>query len=218
MRSVGGFRHARPLVIALLLVVLSGGCGDSDPRETASAKQPDAKRQIARTYYPANANGQRRTYRNTNAVPIQLTSDSVTPDGVIGRRYECRREVVWLPLKWGKVPPSTKALVLISERIAPADDRESAPRGPISGYLLANLTPTTRQLRVGKFPAEALAIVYRPKSYCPRARGGQSFFFQIYALPSVVDPQALSTDSLTSVAREAIATGAMRARYGVPRG
>jgi hypothetical protein len=113
---------------------------------------------------------------------IRFESRAVLPNGEISPSYECGFGSVWLPLKWGSVPPETEELVLYFGRF-----KENAGAGSPKikvpfAILITDIDPTVREIETNTLPEGVVPVVYKIPNSCPSARNGQNIVMQLFAL------------------------------------
>jgi hypothetical protein len=125
---------------------------------------------------------------------IRFFSPAVRSDGVIAPRYECGGGSIWLPLRWGPVPPETKELVLYFGRYARAKGKsERALKVPF-GILVTKLDPSRRGVNALPLEAEP-TLIHRPFQSC-KDRRGQNILLELFALKHPLPVPEAKTDTV----------------------
>jgi Raf kinase inhibitor-like YbhB/YbcL family protein len=123
---------------------------------------------------------------------LKLTSPAFAQEGNIPPKYTCNGEDKSPPLAWNDPPTGTKSIALTMED-------PDAPLGIWGHWVLYNLPPTARSLAEGisigaSLPDGSLqgANSARRLGYsgpCPPS-GTHRYFFRLYALDTVLQPEA----------------------------
>jgi phosphatidylethanolamine-binding protein (PEBP) family uncharacterized protein len=184
----------------LAIAALVAGCGGSFHASRSGARSGSTKQQEISFGSPAVSGSKK-------LIPV---------------RYQCTGARIWLPLKWGAVPPHTGELVLYVGGYG-------SPRTLAPGRRLALITarslvigikPSMHQLSAGGMPAGAHGLNRLGLPVCPPKHEGQEFVFRLYAISreQKINPDALKSQSpselLTKISRETLAVGLFTARYG----
>lgn len=140
-----------------------------------------------------------------NGSTIRFESPAVRADGVISPSYRCGGGSIWLPLKWGSVPPDTKELVVYLGRfIGGAETGSRRLRVPF-GILITNIDPSTPGIPTNTLPPESVPVTYRTFNSCPPARKGQNVLLQLFALERPLQtPASPSSDSVIELTEAAL--------------
>ncbi len=153
---------------------------------------------------------------------IEFQSPALHANGVIPASFRCNGNGIWLPLRWGALPATTRELVIYVARFK---QPEGVPGGSATAELIAQqlivgLKPTRHRLGVGKLPHGALIGYYevghKRASICPAKGSSQGVLFGLYALPH---PQNITRGSqsgglLNKLRAEAVALGTFTASLG----
>ena len=110
---------------------------------------------------------------------MKLTSSAFQNNQFIPAKYTCDGEDINPPLTISDVPAQAKSLVLI------VDDPD-APGGTFTHWVVANISPTTREIREGTLPEGAIEYGndFGKLDYggpCPPS-GTHRYFFRLFAL------------------------------------
>jgi hypothetical protein len=192
---------ARRFLLGLLLCLSLAACGGSDHsarRAKAGATGEDA----------------------STKPKISLSSPVLERRIVIPARYTCAADV-WLPIRWGPLPSSTREVVLYFSSYG--NPKRLGQSETISKLVAAGavirLDPGLHQLRVGRPPQGASVIGERSAQICPPKHPGQRFFFTLYALSAGhritrADLESMGAGALLAkIGRESEAIGEFAARY-----
>jgi hypothetical protein len=183
---------SRLQLIALTLAVALCGCGD-----THSQTYPDRARYV------------------------DFRSPVLTAGNVIPAHYRCGPRI-WLPLKWGALPPKTVELAL---SFGGYGSRQIVAKGSawtpiIAGALIVGLNPSQRGLSVGGFPKGAIGLGESQVPVCPPNTTGGKFIFRLFALQRghSISRAMVSSESayelLNRLIRESRVVGEFFASYG----
>ncbi len=167
-----------PLVLPLILLVSTmSSCGSAS--SPTSTPQPPAP--------AAPAQGEEA------AISIELTSAAFAPGASIPTKYTCDGDDISPPLEWGDPPQDTQSFALV------ADDPD-APGGMWVHWVLYNLPSETRALPEAVPPDAELSDgsrhgqnSWKRLDYggpCPPS-GTHRYFFKLYALDTLLDPDAI---------------------------
>lgn len=185
-------RHAVSVGVSLL-VLAAGGCGTSEVHRSTSP--------------PERAD-------------ISIHSPGLLDGATIPARYACTKGI-WLPLRWGAVPPDTGELVLYMGSFG-----ERRPTSKNTTYALivarsmvVGLKPTTHELPAGALPYGAHTLVDAQMPTCPSNPSGREFVFRLYALPRSrrFEHNRLISEAMSNlverISHEASAIGVLSANY-----
>lgn len=161
------------------------------------------------------------TTASTRTVPsIPFTSPVLTPGKQIPASYKCNIRNVWVPLRWGTLPPQTQELAMY---IVSFDAPKAAPGGTAKAEIKATavvvgLAPTLHGLSRGKYPHGVRVGVHKAAgeavSICPAKGATQNLFFRLYALPRKLSLQsAQGANLVTTMNKEALEVGTFLATY-----
>lgn len=151
---------------------------------------------------------------------ISLSSPVLERGIVIPSRYTCAADV-WLPIRWGALPPDTREVVLyfssygIPKRLGHG---QTISKLVAAGGVI-RLDPGLHRLRVGRPPEGASVVGERSAQICPPKHPGQRFFFTLYALSAEhritrTDLESMGAGALLAkIGRESEAIGEFAARY-----
>ncbi|MFQ5654189.1 MAG: YbhB/YbcL family Raf kinase inhibitor-like protein [Planctomycetota bacterium] len=195
-----------PLVAALLLVVLLGGC--DRPGDSAAMTPP----------------GQAPTPRKEGSPMQELSIESTafSHDGTIPRRHSGEGEDLSPALRWSGVPEGTRELALI------VDDPDAPTARPWVHWVLYKLAPETRELAEGVPPVEQVAdlsgALQGTNSWGrvgyggpmpPPGHGVHHYRFHLYALdmPLSIGAGVAKQALLDAMAGHVIAEGELVGRY-----
>jgi len=183
-------RVVAALTCAALLAGLAAGCGGGGGSALSSAGRP--------------ALG-----------AIHLSSGALGPKGLLPRRFTCDGAGRSPPLAWSGVPAAARELALVLEDM-------DAPGGRFVHWTVWRLRPTVTRLGEGSAPTGAAQgrndfgkMGYGPP--CPpRGAPPHHYLFTLYALraPLGLAPGADPSTAIGAIARDQLASGALRTYYG----
>jgi phosphatidylethanolamine-binding protein (PEBP) family uncharacterized protein len=152
---------------------------------------------------------------------IVFGSPAIAAGRVVPAHYKCDTRNVWLPLRWGTLPPNTRELALYIVRFGtPGQSTSGAVKAEIKAEsIILGLRPTLRQLSPGKFPHGALVAVHAPggqvQSICPPKGATQNLLFRLYALRRKLHltRQVRKENLVAVVTKEALEVGTFITSY-----
>jgi phosphatidylethanolamine-binding protein (PEBP) family uncharacterized protein len=156
-----------------------------------------------------------------NEAAFPFGSPALVAGRLIPARYKCDVKNVWLPLRWGSLPPRTQELALYIIRFA---NPKLAKGGTAKAEILATavvvgITPKLRGLSPGKYPPGALVGVHEPNnaqaSICPPKGVTENLLFRLYAMPRKLGLRKGSggANLVEKLRSEALGAGAFIASY-----
>ncbi len=139
---------------------------------------------------------------------IKVISTAFEPNRPIPERYSCEGENVPPPLRWEGTPPGTAEVAVVVED-------PDAPSGTFVHWIAVGIEPATHGLESGALPrgANVLAGSSDNATYVgpcpPNGSGTHHYFFEVYALPRLLDlsPAAPPLEKVRAIRREASAGG-----------
>lgn len=151
---------------------------------------------------------------------ILFGSPVETAARIIPSRYKCNNREVWVPLKWGALPPGTKELALYIVRFgAPKVVAGGKVKAEVKAEeLVLGLHASLHELKPGKYPHGALIAVHaqpgEPLSVCPPKRKPENLLFRIYALGRKLHiAKSAKVNPLQEVTNAATEAGTFIVRY-----
>lgn len=168
------------------------GCGDSQSGSDSSQDSRSSSEKRATRESPAR---------------IRFESPAVRADGVVSPRFECGGGSIWLPLRWGAVPPETEELAVYLGRFVPRKGAHSQRLSVPFGIFITNIDPSIRGIPTNTLPAESSYVTYKPFDSCPRERRGQNILLILFALERPVRWRSLSSDAVVGFTESALGMG-----------
>ncbi len=153
--------------------------------------------------------------------PIRLTSTAFSDEQLIPIDYTCDGKNLSPPLSWTDVPPEARSLVLLC-------DDPDAPLRTWSHWVVFNISPGLTGFKDGIADVESLTLEGGHSARqgkndlgdigyggpCP-PQGTHRYFFRIYALDTVLNPErgALRSTVLKAMEDHVLAEGILVGKY-----
>ena len=151
---------------------------------------------------------------------IPFSSPVVTAARLIPSRYKCSNRQVWVPLRWGALPPGTKELALYMVRFgAPKVVAGGKVKAEVKAEeLVLGLHPSLHSLKPGKYPHGALVAVHARRgealSVCPHKGVSENLLFRVYAIARKLHiAKSSKVNPLQQLTSGAIEAGTFIVRY-----
>lgn len=155
-------------------------------------------------------------------VPLSVRSPALSKHSsrvpLIRGSYRCKRNSIWLPLEWSKIPTGTREVVvaIVFRKIIEKNHGELAS-ALVTQEIVANLPPRTRQLRAGTLPRGAFIKHHYAGGYCPSLNEQSGVVFTVFAMSDghkLRKFEAIGTSTIDSLYRNALAVGSLAVFYG----
>jgi hypothetical protein len=183
------WRSAGALAVAALV---AAGCGESGSGSDSSQDRRSSTEERSTREDPAR---------------IRFESAAVRADDVISPRFECGGGSVWLPLRWGAVPPDTEELVVYLGRFIPRKGADPRRLSVPFGIFITKIDPSIRGIPTNTLPPESSYVTYKPFNSCPQGRRGQNILLRLFALERPVYWRSLSSDAVIEFTESALGMG-----------
>ena len=134
---------------------------------------------------------------------IRFESSAVRADGVIDPSTRCGSGSLWLPLKWGAVPPGTKELAVYIGRFKYEKVHGNLKLVVPFADLVYHIKPSRRGNAANTIPEEAAWSFFGDLS-CPPVRKGQSILQQVFAFDHPRYRRELTQAKATQLTEEAL--------------
>jgi hypothetical protein len=174
--------HHRSLTAAsgtlgiLAVAVAFSGCGSAEP-STATARGGDRV--------------------------IRFESPAVGQNGIIAPTTRCGSGSLWLPLKWGPLPPGTKELAIYIGRFRYENSRGRLRLVVPFADLVYHIKPWQSGNAANTIP-EGAAWSFFGSLSCPPVRKGQKVLQEVFALNRTRYRRELTQESATHLTEEAL--------------
>lgn len=133
---------------------------------------------------------------------IRFESPAVRQDGLIASTTRCGSGSLWLPLKWGPLPPGTKELAILMSRFKYESSGGRVRLAVPFADLVYHIKPGRSGNAANTIP-EGAAWSFFGLS-CPPARKGQGILQEVFALDRARYRRELTQESATNLAEEAL--------------
>ncbi len=134
---------------------------------------------------------------------IHFKSPAVGADGVIRADYECGAGTLWLPTKWGPIPPQTEELAVYIGRFKYKKvDGEKKLVVPFAD-LISHIKPSVRHIAANTFPP-GISWSALGSNSCPTARLGQNILMELFAFDQSTSSRELNSRVATRLTEEAL--------------
>lgn len=160
----------------LAVAVALGGCGSAEP-STATAGTGDRV--------------------------IRFESPAVGQNGIIAPITRCGSGSLWLPLKWGPLPPGTKELAIYIGRFRYENSEGHLRLVVPFADLVYHIRPWRSGNAANAIP-EGAAWSFFGSLSCPPVRKGQAILQEVFALNRTRYRRELTQESATHLTEEAL--------------
>jgi hypothetical protein len=143
---------------------------------------------------------------------IRFESPAVRRNGIIAPTTRCGSGSLWLPLKWGPLPPGTKELAIYIGRYKYENSGGRLRLVVPFADLVYHIKPWRSGNAANTIPEDAAWSFFGPLS-CPPVRKGQKILQEVFALNRTRYRRELTQEDATRLTEEALGT---RSRGAAP--